>query len=392
MQQTLSNENLIQKENKKIRLASARRLTAFIQKEFIQIFKDPSTLLISVLLPLLLLFLYGFGVSLDLNHLRLGLVLEDTSVEAMDFAESLVNSPYFDIKIARDRRELDEDLIRGNIRGMVVIPAYFSAFRLNQNRIAPIQVIADGSEPNTASFVQYYVQGAFQNYLSQKQLKRDVISGAGINLISRFWYNEELESRHFLLSGSLAIIMTLIGTLLTALVVSREWERGTMETLMSTSLTKYELIAGKIIPYFILGMISMIICVVVSVIGFGLPLRGSWWVLVIVTALFLFSALGFGLLISTIARSQMIASQVAITAGFLPAYILSGFLFEISSMPYWIQLLTYAIPAKYFVQCLQTLFLVGNVWNLLLYNMLFMFIVGLILFNITIHKTVKRLD
>ena len=392
MQQTFSNEDPIQKENNQIRLASARRLTAFIKKEFFQIIKDPSTLLISVLLPLLLLFLYGFGVSLDLNHLRLGLVLEDTSVEAIDFAESLLNSTYFDIKIARDRRELDEDLIRGNIRGMVIIPAYFSTFRLNQNRIAPIQVIADGSEPNTASFVQYYVQGAFQNYLAQKQLKRDLISGAGINLIPRFWYNEELESRHFLLSGSLAIIMTLIGTLLTALVVSREWERGTMETLMSTSLTKYELIAGKIIPYFILGMISMIICVVVSVGGFGLPLRGSWWVLFVVSALFLFSALGFGLLISTIARSQMIAAQIAITVGFLPAYILSGFLFEISSMPYWIQLLTYAIPAKYFVQCLQTLFLVGNVWNLLLYNMLFMFIFGLILFNITVHKTVKRLD
>lgn len=392
MMQKILIDNLVQAEYKKIRQGSLRRLSAFIKKESFQIIRDPSTILISVLLPLLLLFLYGFGVSLDLNHLRLGLVMEDTSVEAMDFAESLINSTYFDVKIARDRRELDEDLIRGSIRGMVVIPSYFSTFRLNQNRIAPIQVIADGSEPNTANFVQYYVQGAFQTYLQQKQLKRDLITGAGINLIPRFWYNEELESRFFLLSGSLAIIMTLIGTLLTALVVSREWERGTMETLMSTSLTKYELIAGKIIPYFILGMISMVICVVVSVVGYGLPLRGSWWVLLIVSAIFLFSALGFGLLISTVARSQMIAAQIAITAGFLPAYILSGFLFEISSMPYWIQLLTYAIPAKYFVQCLQTLFLVGNVWNLLLYNMLFMFIVGLLFFMITVHKTVKRLD
>lgn len=389
MQTTLSNSN---EDTLKIRQGSFRRLKAFIKKETLQIIRDPSTILISVLLPLLLLFLYGFGVSLDLNHLRLGLVMEDTAPEAMQFAESLFDSTYFDIKIARDRRELDQDITRGTIRGMVIIPSYFSAFRLNQDRIAPIQVIADGSEPNTANFVQYYVQGAYQNYIQQQQLERDLINQTAVNVIPRFWYNEELESRFFLLSGSLAIIMTLIGTLLTALVVSREWERGTMETLISTSLTKFELVIGKMIPYFVLGMVSMMICVIVSIVGYGLPLRGSWWVLFLVSAVFLFSALGFGLLISTIARSQMIASQIAITAGFLPAYILSGFLFEISSMPNWIQALTYAIPAKYFVQCLQTLFLVGNVWNLILYNVGFMFLVGLFFFVLTLYKTPKRLD
>jgi ABC-2 type transport system permease protein len=369
-----------------------RRLKALIVKESFQIDRDPSTILISVVLPLLLLFLYGFGVSLDLNHLRLGLVLEDTSPDAMDFAHSLLDSQYFDVKITRDRRELQDDLTRGSIRGIVVVPAYFSAFRARPATVAPIQVIADGSEPNTANFVQYYVQGAYQNWLQQEQILTNLQGLPIANVQPRFWYNEQLESRFFLLSGSLAIIMTLIGTLLTALVVSREWERGTMEALMSTTLGRVELVAGKVIPYFVLGMVSMTICVTVSVIGYGLPLRGSWWLLGIVSALFLFCALGFGLLVSTLCKSQLLASQISITAGFLPAYILSGFLFEISSMPYWIQLLTSIIPAKYFVQCLQTLFLVGNVWSLILRNMIPMFLIGLLFFILTARKTVKRLD
>lgn len=378
--------------SKETTVGKIRGVKALIIKESYQIVRDPSTLLISVFLPLLLLFLYGFGVSLDLNHLRLGLVLEDTSPDALDFAESLLDSRYFDVTIAQDRRQLIPKLISGRIRGFVVIPSYFSAFKGRQATLAPIQVIADGSETNTANFVQYYVQGAYQKWLDQEANSRKVKKFAQANIQSRFWYNEQLESRFFLLSGSLAIIMTLIGTLLTALVVSREWERGTMEALISTTLGKMEIVLGKVIPYFVLGMLSMIICVVVSVFGYGLPLRGSWWLLIVVSAIFLFAALGFGLLVSTLCKSQLLASQISIAAGFLPAYILSGFLFEISSMPYWIQLLTNVIPAKYFVQCLQTLFLVGNVWSLILFNMIPMFLIGLLFFTIAVKKTVKRLD
>jgi ABC-2 type transport system permease protein len=369
-----------------------RRLKAMLTKEFLQIIRDPSSILISVVLPLLLLFLYGFGVSLDLNHLRIGLVLEDSSPIALDFADSLLNSHYFDVTTVVDRRQLQDALTRGTIRGIVIIPSYFSAFLARRATVAPIQVIADGSEPNTANFVQYYVQGAYQNWLQQEQSDKRVPAASKVGLQQRFWYNEQLESRFFLLPGSLAIIMTLIGTLLTSLVVAREWERGTMEALISTPISKAELIAGKVIPYFILGMVSMGICVAVSTIGYDLPLRGSWWLLSLVSAVFLFCSLGFGLLVSTVSKSQFVACQISITAGFLPAYILSGFLFEIASMPYWIQMLTWFIPAKYFVQCLQALFLVGNVWQLVLINMLPMFLIGVLLFWITARKTAKRLD
>lgn len=369
-----------------------RRIRALFVKEALQIVRDPSSILISVVLPLFLLFIYGYGVSLDLNHLRIGLVLGDTAPDAISFANSLYDSRYFEVKTVRDRRELTYDLEKGAIRGFITIPAYFSQFRNRPATIAPIQVIGDGSEPNTANFVQYYALGAYQNWLNQEKLSSGLKGLPLVSAQTRFWYNEQLESRNFLLPGSLAIIMTLIGTLLTALVVSREWERGTMEALMSTPISKWELISGKLIPYFILGMISMTLCFVVTVYGFGVPFRGSIWLLTLVSAVFLFGALALGFMISTVARNQVVAYQISIVTGFLPAYILSGFLFEIASMPWIIQLLTYLMPARYFVQCLLTLFLVGNVWSLIFINMVPMLAVGLVFFLIAARKTVKRLD
>lgn len=369
-----------------------RRIKALIFKETFQIIKDPSSILISVVLPLFLLFLYGYGVSLDLNHLRLGLVVEDTAPDARSLTDSFIGSSYFDLKITRDRRELTDEISRGLIRGFVVIPSYFSEFKKLKGHVAPLQVIADGSEPNTANFVQNYAHGAFQNWLQQESILNSQKILPRILPQPRVWYNEQLESRFFLLSGSLAIIMTLIGTLLTALVVAREWERGTMEALMATNVGKSELILGKLIPYFVLGMISMLICIAVSVIFFDLPLRGSFFLLIFVSAVFLSCALALGLLISTIAKNQVVAYQIAIVTGFLPAYILSGFLFEIASMPLLIQWMTYLLPARYFVQSLQTLFLVGNVWNLIIQNVFFMFLGAVIFFLITAKKTVKRID
>lgn len=376
----------------KARWDRSRRLKALIIKEFFQIIRDPSSIMISFVLPLILLFLYGFGVSLDMDHLKIGVVLEDTAPDAQSFAQSLANSRYFEVRIVRHRNELTGEILRGNIRGIVVIPSYFSQFRHRQDAIAPIQVIADGSEPNTASFVQNYVQGAWQNWLQQEAISSDLQGLSLVNAQPRFWYNEELESRRFLIPGSLAIIMTLIGTLLTALVVSREWERGTMEALMATPVSITELVMGKIIPYFILGMGSMLLSTAFAVIVYGIPLRGSLWLLMLVSAIFLMTALSLGLLISTIARNQFVAAQAAIVSSFLPAFILSGFLFEISSMPPIIRAITRILPARYFVSSLQTLFLVGNVWKLIFLNIFYMMLLGSIILFITAKKTVKRLD
>lgn len=368
------------------------RLRALITKEFLQIRRDISSILIGFVLPLLLLFIYGFGVSLDLNHLKIGLVIEDSSPDAQNLAEAFIGSRFFDLTLAHDSRALVEDITKGNIRGMVIIPSYFSAFKDRTSSIAPIFVIGDGSEPNTAGFAQNYVRGAWQVWLKNEFIKKKLPLPPSVDLQTRYWYNEELQSRNFLIPGSIALIMTLIGTLLTALVVAREWERGTMEALMSTPITIFELLLGKLIPYFILGMGSMFMCTVVAVYFYDVPLRGSWWVLTTISAVFLFTALGLGLLISTRAKNQLVAAQASQIIAFLPAFMLSGFLFEISSMPLLIQLLTYIIPARYFVSSLQTIFLVGDAWPLLAYNLLPMLAVGLLLFFLTTRITVKRLD
>lgn len=369
-----------------------RRVKALVKKESFQIVRDPSALLICIVLPLLLLFIYGFGVTLDLNHLKLGVVMEDTAPDAQSFLKSLTDSPYFDVTVVRDRREMVEPIIAGNIRGFVVIPSYFSKFRELKGHTAPLQVIADGSEPNTAQFVQNYVQGAWQNWLQQEHISSDLTGLPLVQAVPRFWYNEQLESRNFLIPGSIAIIITLIGTLLTALVVAREWERGTMEALMATPVTIFEIVVSKLIPYFFLGLAAMTLCVVVAVFFYDVPFRGSFWVLGIVSSAFLITATLQGLLISTIGKNQLVASQISIVTAFLPAFILSGFIFEISSMPPIIQAVTYVIPARYFVACLQTLFLVGNVWDLIIPNTLYILIFGSVLLLIITLITVKRLD
>lgn len=371
---------------------SIQRIKALLKKETYQILRDPSALWIAVFLPLLLLFLYGYGVSLDLDHLRVGVVLEDSEPPAQTFLASLQDSRYFDVTVARNRQPLYEQLERGEIRGIIVIPSYFSEFLQNPNKIAPIQVIGDGSETNTANFLQYYVKGAYQNWQLQETISHGMQKRRQAAIQARVWYNEPVESRYFLLSGSLAITMTLIGTLLTALVIAREWERGTMESMISTSVTRLEIILGKAIPYFLLGMISMALCVTCSVLFFDLPFQGSLGALVLTSSAFLFCAMGLGLMISTLSKQQALAYQIAMVTGFLPAYILSGFLFEIYSMPKWIQWITYVIPARYFVQTLQTLFLVGDVWILIFKNIIPMILIGIFFFFITIHKTAKRID
>ncbi len=213
-----------------------------------------------------------------------------------------------------------------------------------------------------------------------------------VRIEQRVWFNSNLRSRNFLVPGLVAVIMTLIGALLTALLMAREWERGTMEALMVTPVTIREILIGKIVPYFILGMGGMVLSVTMAVWQFDVPLRGSIWVLLLATSLFLLTALGMGLLISTTARNQFVAGQVAIITTFLPAFILSGFIFDIGSTPPVIQAITHLIPARYFVAILQTVFLAGNVWSIIVPNCLALMIMAVIFIGLTRKKTYKRMD
>ncbi len=369
-----------------------KRLKGLMIKETFQIFRDPSSLMIAFLLPTMLLFLYGFGLSLDIQKLKIGIIMEDTGVEVQSLVKSYTNSKYFDVRTSTDRHVFKKQLTSGEINGIIVIPQDFSKSLKKENDTPKIQIITDGSDPNTANFVQNYATGAWSNWQSQKAVTDKQKTKQLISSRPRFWFNPELESKRFLVPGSLGIILSISGTLLTSLVIAREWERGTMEALMSTPVSIFEILAGKIIPYFILGMISAYVLIFVSILLFDLPFKASFLMLSLTCGVFLFSALGLGLFISSIAKNQFVAAQISLFVGLLPAFLLSGFLFEIASMPKPMQIITMLIPARHFVSNMQTLFLTGDVPALLFPNIFKMFLIGLFLFVITAKKTVKRLD
>jgi drug efflux transport system permease protein len=364
------------------------RLLALMRKETLQIVRDPSAILIAFVLPIVLLFLFAFAVSLDVRDVRLGVVLESDTVDAQSLAAAFAGTRYFLVEPARDRRELEPALIAGTLHGMVVIPQDFDQRLRSTERGPLVQIITDGTEPNTASFVGGYAEGVVGNWLAS----RGAASRATVSLIPRFWFNAELESRRFLIPGAIAIVMTMIGTLLTAMVVAREWERGTMEAVMSTPASIFEILLGKLVPYFGLGLIATLGCAAAAIWLFDVPLRGSWLALLLLSCTFLVPALGQGLLISALARNQFVAAQVALISGFLPALLLSGFLFEIDSMPWVIREFTRIVAARYFVASLQTVFLAGDVWSQLAPSMLAMLGIGAVFFGITAYKTRKSLD
>lgn len=371
---------------------NARRLLALCRKESYQIVRDPTSILIAFVLPVILLFIYGYGINLDTSRVRLGVLVEDDGAEARSFAAVLAGSPFIEVHTGWSRPALREQLKNGRIRGMVVLNSDFSAQVLRGQGQAAIQVLTDGSEPNTASFLDAYLQGLWQVWLRQRAADQGLRPPAMTSLEPRFWFNPSTVSRNFLVPGSISVIMTIIGALLTSLVVAREWERGTMEALLSTPVTRAELLLSKILPYYLLGMIAMLMCVLVATLLMQVPLRGSLWMLFIVSSLFLGSGLGLGLLLSTVTRNQFVAAQAALTAAFLPAVMLSGFVFEISSMPLPIRAATYLVPARYFVSALQTLFLAGDVWPVLLINIAFLLVSACFWLGLTALKTVRLLD
>lgn len=370
---------------------SFTRFGAYFHKEQKQILRDPSTFLIAFVLPLLMIFIFGYGVSLDADKISLGILLEDTATESRSLVNAFLGTPYFDGKTGYDRHKFEQELTGGRIRGIVTIPPNFSQSLL-RGTTAPLQIILDGSEPNTAKFVLNYATGVIANWNVQQNIESSESFILPINPDPRIWFNPELKSRDVLLPGSIATIMTLIGTLLTALVVAREWERGTMEAMISTPIRIPEMFLAKLIPYFLLGLCSMAVCVSLSILLFEVPFRGSYLVLLLSTSIFLLAALGLGLLISSTTRNQFVASQIAIMTGFLPSFVLSGFIFEINSMPWPIQALTYLFPPRYFVTILQSCFLSGTPLALLLPNLLAMALIACIFLGLAAKKMTKRLD
>ncbi len=371
---------------------SFRRLRALCRKETWQILRDPSSNVIAFVLPVVMLLIFGYGINLDSTAVDVGLVLEDKSPEARRFADNLYGSPYFVVQTAETRAEIQQALTDGRVRGFVVVPVDFSEKLKRPTDTAPLQVVADGSDPNTASFVQNYVSGAWNGWMQQRASERGEKPPARVSIESRFWFNPAAESRNYLVPGSISIIMTVVGALLTSLVVAREWERGTMEALLASPVTRAELLLSKVLPYYALGIVSLFLCVGVAVFVMQVPFRGSLLLLWIVGSLFLASSLGLGLLLSTVLRNQFNAAQAALNAAFLPAVMLSGFLYEIRSMPAGVRVVTYLIPARYFVTAMQALFQAGNVWPILSSSTGCLLIAGTLFIGITALRTRRRLE
>lgn len=366
-----------------------KRLLALVRKESLQAIRDPSTLLIAFVLPVVLLFLFAYAVSLDVRQVRIGVVLESEGASAQSLAAAFAGTRYLDVTFAHDRREVAEQVVSGALRGFVVIPQDFEQRLIARGELPLVQVITDGSQPNTANFVANYTQGVVQTW--RAGLGSEVPSAA-VELEPRYWFNAELESRRSLVPGAIAIVMTIIGTMLTALVVAREWERGTMEAVLSTPASVAEILIGKLLPYFVLGMLSTLFSTALAVYVFDVPLRGSLLALVTLSAVFMVPALGQGLLISSLARNQFLAAQIALFSGFLPAFMLSGFLFEIEAMPAPIRAITWLVPARYFVTSLKTVFLAGDLWAVFLPNLLAMAVIGIFFFIVAKRATRKNLE
>lgn len=369
-----------------------RRVSALVRKESLQILRDPSAFLIAGVLPLLLLFISGYGVSLDLKEVRIAVVVEQSTPGATGLLDAFRNSPHFDVRLARHRSEVEDDLVAGRLSGIVVIPGDFDD-RLARGAPSPVQAIVDGSDPNTAGLAQGYIRGAWRAWLLHREAAREgPPPRARIVTEPRYWFNPSLDSRQSLLPGAVAINLTVIGTLLTALVVAREWERGTMEALLASPAGRLEILAGKFVPYFVLGMLAMAISVASAAWLFGVPFRGSVGALAAVSSAYLATMLTLGLLISTRTKNQFVACQAALIVGFLPAFELSGLLFEIGSMPLPIRLLTRILPPRYFVAALQTLFLAGDVPAVLVPNALVLCGFASVLLALLVRATPTRLE
>jgi ABC-2 type transport system permease protein len=330
------------------------RIKAIAKKEMLQIIRDPLSLAMGFLMPVLLLFIFGYAISLDVDNITTIVHDLDRSSLSRELVADLTASRYFRVvHSTENNREIEEYLDSGKARIGLTIPGDFSR-DIRAGRTAQLQVVVDGSDSNTATIALGYI-----GVLSEIYAHR--ISGVSlvplIEVRPRVWYNPELKSRNFIVPGLIAVIMMVIAALLTSLCIAREWERGTMEQLIATPVTTPELILGKMVPYFLIGFIDMGFSITMATMLFGVPFKGSLFLLGIISAVFLFGGLSFGIIISIITKSQLVSSQISVVATYLPAFLLSGFMFSISNMARPLQIMTRIVPARYFVAVLKGLFL-----------------------------------
>jgi len=355
------------------------RAAAVAKKECIQITRDPRSLALAFAIPALLIFLFGYGLTLDVDNVPFAIWNQDKSQISRDFILNFNNSKYFNITgYYDDYGDMVYLLDRDEILMFMVIPKDFSK-NIQAKKKAPVQIVLDGSDSNTARFAQGYAESVVSRYNSNFETKAvteaGIMNPTPVDLRDRSWFNPNRESNYFIVPGNIAVIIMIIASLLTSLTIAKEWERGTMEQLISTPVRAPELITGKLAPYFIIGLMDLAIAVSMGFFIFHVPLLGSVTLLFVLSGIFLIGALSLGLFISIFAKNQRLASQIAIMATFLPTYLLSGFMFAIFNMPKIIQAFTFLIPARYYMVILRGIYLkgigIGALWPQILFLSMF---------------------
>jgi len=372
-----------------------RRIKAVAWKEFIQIRRDPRSLGLALAIPMFLLLIFGYGLSLDIDHVRTVVWNQDASSElSRNFLLNFSNSKYFKIIGYRDNyRDIQHMIDSGEVMMAIVIPKDFSRF-INSGEAAPLQLIIDGSDANTALIARGYVQTVVAQYnvnlLQTTLASQGIKKSASIDARSRIWFNMGLTSTWFIVPGVIAMIIMIIAALLTSICIAREWERGTMEQLISTPVKGRELIIGKFIPYFAIGFFDLAVGVIMARFLFHVPFRGSYFLLIILSSLFLTGALSQGILISVVGRTQLMASQLATLTTMLPTVLLSGFIYPIFNMPKFVQAVTYFIPARYYIVVLRESFLKGGGMQAMWDEALFLVLFAFIMFRLAVTKFKKK--
>ncbi len=372
------------------------RLRGILRKEALQILRDPSSIILALVMPLVLLIIFGYGMNLDAEHVPVAVVNDDPGALSRELVARFDQSPNFEVQRVQSMNQAELLIQTRDVDAIIRLQNDFSARLLGGGgdsvTVAPVQLIVNGIDANRGRLIEGYVKSITGTWAAMRLARGESASPPMVSIAQRIWFNEGAESRNFMVPGLITLIMTLIGILLTALVIAREWERGTMEALLVTPLRKIDILLGKILPYYLLGMLGMGMSVVVGVNIFEVPFRGSVAALLLLSSLFMLASLGFGLLLSAAIRVQFVAAQISIIAGFLPAFFLSGLIFDLESMPVPIQVVSHIVPARYFVTISHTLFMAGDIWSVLLPNGLVLALMSVFFLSMAFRKITKRLE
>lgn len=368
------------------------RLASLIKKEFCQLKRDNSSLLIGIFLPLVLIFLIGFGISLDVKHVPVAIVLEDTSPTAQDMLSFATGSDYFNPRYVTSMHAAEELMQEREVDAIIRIPPDFTQALYAQN--AKVQVILYGTDSTTANMVRGYIESSLAQWQSEnlRKIFPTAASQPTVTITARTWFNDANSSTWYLIPGLLVLIITIVGVFLTGLVMAREWERGTLESMFVTPVRPLEILLAKMVPYFCIAMVGFAICLLAARYVFAVPLEGSLLMLIATSMLYLLVALGIGLVISAVTKNQFLACQYTIVVSLLPTMMLTGFLFDLRSVPEWIRVVGYILPATYYMEIAKTLFLAGNNWQLLIKNSLILTAYAVFFLGLALHVTRKKLE